>query len=125
MSSRSELRNSTAIDKPLGIAAVIASLEMSDLKDNGDEQAQANKPALGAVELTADSVCRYLQHTSAMSCDEIDALISELGCLREKLVADGGRLEQAIMDFATFNQSVIQLTELSFDGFAHVKAPAE
>jgi hypothetical protein len=124
--SMTKLRNSTTINKPLGITAVLAAVE-TDLKDNDGDQAQANRSAAGTsprVELTADSVCMYLQRTSAMSCQEIDALISELRRLQQKLDADGNRLEEGIMGFAAFNQSVVKLTELASDGFAHVKPPS-
>jgi hypothetical protein len=122
----SKLRNSTAIDKALGIAAVSAALKQK-VEDNDSDQAQAGKPAQEAspgIELTADGVIEYLQRTSAISCARIDALISELRRLREKLVADGARIEQGIVGFATLNQSVVKLTEVVSDSVAHVEAPS-
>lgn len=121
----SKLRNSAATDNALGITAVSTALKTS-LEDNSGDQVQADNPAQDAsagVELTADSVTKYLQRTSAISCAEIDALIGELRRLREKLVADGGRIEQGVVDFATLNQSVIKLTEVVSDSVAHVEAP--
>jgi hypothetical protein len=120
--SVSKLRNSTAIDQPLGITAVIAAL-----KTNDGDQAQANKAAEDVpvkAELTADSVTKYLQRTSAVSCGEIDALISEMRRLREKLVADGGRIERGVAEFAALNQAVVRLTGVVSDGVAHIKVPS-
>ena len=123
----SKLRNSTATDNLLGVAAVSTALK-TKLEDNGGDQVQTDnraKDASPAGELTTDSVTKYLQRTSAISCAEIDALISELHRLREKLVADSGRIEQGVVEFATLNQSVIRLTEVVSDSVAHVKALAE
>lgn len=119
--SVSKLRNSTVIDQPSGITAVLAAL-----KTNDGDQAQANKAAEDVpvkTELTADSVTKYLQRTSAVSCSELDALISEMRRLREKLVADGGRIERGVAEFAALNQAVVRLTEVVSDSVAHIKAP--
>lgn len=65
----------------------------------------------------------YLTQVSASSCSEIDALISDLRGLREKLVADGSQIEQHVAEFATLSHSVIKLTEVVSDSVAQVKAP--
>lgn len=120
----SKLRSSTAIDRALGITAVSAAAN-TEVKDNSDHHAQADKAAqdvLPRAELTADSLSMYLQRTSGISCAEIDDLISELRGLRDKLVADGGRIEQGVVEFATLNQSIVRMTEVVSDSVAHVKA---
>lgn len=125
--SITKLRNSTAIDSALAIAAVNAALKTPDAKDVGDNQTHANKPVQDAtqkVELTANSVTKYLQGVAAGSCGEIEALINDLSSLREKLVAEGSRIEQDIVQFADLNHSVIRLTEVVADGVTHVKAPS-
>ena len=124
--SISKLRTSTAIDKALGITAVNNALK-TDVMVNGAGRVLADNPTLDLPaknELTADAVSMYLKQVSSSSCSEIDSLIGDLRGLREKLVADGGRIEQNIAEFATLNQSVVQLTEVVADSVAQVKAPA-
>ena len=122
----SKLRNSTAIDKALGMTAVNDALKI-DVKDDDAERVQVEKPTLDVpskIGMTADRVSMYLKHVSANSCGEIDSLISDLSSLRQKLITDGGRIEHAVVEFATLNQSVIKLTEVVSDSVAQVKAPS-
>lgn len=124
--SVSKVRNSTEVIKPLGMTAVIAALE-TKIKDGNADQAPVDKAVSDvapAVELTADTARKYLQAISTSSFDEIDTLISGLRGLRDKLQADGGRIEQGIADFADLNQSVVKLTEVVAHGVAHVQAPS-
>jgi hypothetical protein len=123
----SKLRDSTAIDKALAITAAIDEKE-SEIKLEGDnegqsagvyddgEQAQTDKPAP-----TADHAAMYLRGISASSSGEIDALVTDLQGLREKLVDDGARVEKNIIAFTTLNQSVMQLAKLISDSIAQVK----
>jgi hypothetical protein len=121
-----KLRNSTDIDKAPATPFVGAALKTS-ANDKGGNQAQPDRPAQDVaprVELTANSAGKYIEGISANSCGEIDALISDLRRLREKLVTDGGRLQQSIAEFGVLNQSVIKLTEVVSDSVAHVRAPS-
>jgi hypothetical protein len=113
----SKVRNSTAIDKALTITAI----EKEEIKlegNNNGEQVQADRPAP-----TSDHVAMFLRGISASSSGEIDALVTDLQSLREKLVDDGIRVEQNIIAFTTLNQSVTQLAKLISDSIAHVKVP--
>jgi hypothetical protein len=124
----SKLRDSTAIDKALAITAAIE--KEAKIKLDGDdegqnegnsddgEQAQADRPAP-----TADHAAMYLRGISASSSGEIDALVTDLQGLREKLVDDGARVEKNIIAFTTLNQSVMQLANLISDSIAQVKVP--
>jgi len=121
----SKLRTSTAIDKALGIIAVNDALGI-DAKVNDTDRVQVENPTLDVPaknELTADTVNMYLKQVSSSSCSEIDSLITDLRGLREKLVADGSRIEQNVAELATLSRSVIQLTEVVSDSLARVKAP--
>src|SRR6185312_14154243 len=120
--SISKLRNSTAIDKALGMTAVNEALK-ADVMVNIADRVQVENPTLDVPvkdALSADAVNMYLKQVSASSCSEI----SNLRGLREKLVADRSRIEQDVAKFATFNQSVIQLTDVVSDSVAQVKAPS-
>lgn len=124
--STSKLRNSTAIDKALGMTAVNDALK-ADVMVNVGDRVQVENPTLDLPAkhaLTADAVNMYLKQVSAGSCSEIDSLIGDLRGLREKLVADRGRIEQDVAEFATLNQSVIQLADVVSDSVAQVKAPS-
>lgn len=123
----SKLRTSTAIDKALGITAVSAAPKKNGKEYDGNLATQADKPAQSTpptAELTAEDVSVYLNDMSAHSCNALDALIGDLGLLKEKLVADGNQIEQGIAEFATLNRSVMKLTEVVCDSVAHVQAPS-
>lgn len=124
--SISKLRSSTAIDKALGLSAVNNALK-TDVMVNGADMVRVESPTLDLAAkhaLTADAVSTYLKQVCASSCGEIDSLISDLCGLREKLVTDGSRIEHDVAEFATLNQSVMQLTEVVSDSVAQVKAPS-
>ncbi len=62
-----------------------------------------------------------LRRVSANSTSEIDNLISELRLLREKLLADGNRVERDIVEYAALSQSVIEMTKIITDSMLQVK----
>jgi hypothetical protein len=68
----------------------------------------------------ADDFSGLVLQISGRSVQEIDHLIVGLQGLREKLDYDGGRLEREIVNYATFNETVVQLTKIVSDGMAQV-----
>ncbi len=72
-------------------------------------------------EAATRSLADLLRRVSANSTGEIDALISELRLLREKLLADGQRLERDVVDYAALNQSVIETTKIITDSMLQAK----
>lgn len=117
----SKLRDSTAIDKALALTALESELEQKlkgNHEDHNDgEEAEADNPA------PIDDAATVLRGISESSSGEIDALVTDLQGLREKLVDDGARVEQHIIDFTALNQSVMRLAKLIADGIAQVKVP--
>lgn len=108
-------RNSSAIDKALTI------LEKEEVKlegDNNSEEVHSEKPAPAS-----DHLAKFLRGISSSSSGEIDALVTDLQNLREKLVDDGMRVEQNVIAFTTLNQSVTQLAKLISDNIAQIKVP--
>jgi hypothetical protein len=75
----------------------------------------------GDTDLAANNLSTLLRRVSLQSTREIDNLISELRMLREKLHADGTRVERDIVEYAAMSQSVIQLTKIIADGMTQVK----
>jgi hypothetical protein len=75
----------------------------------------------GDSDTAANSLTNLLRRVSGNSAREIDNLISELQTLRDKLRADGSRVERDIVEYAALSQSVIQLTKIISDGVTHVK----
>jgi hypothetical protein len=75
----------------------------------------------GEGDVAANSLSNLLRRVSANSTREIDNLIGELRTLREKLQADGSRVERDIVEYAALSQSVTQLTKIIADGVTHVK----
>ncbi len=72
-------------------------------------------------EAAANNLSTLMRRVSGTSTREIDNLISELRILREKLQADGTRVQRDIEEYAALNQSVIQLTKIISDGMTHVR----
>ena len=72
-------------------------------------------------ETAANNLSSLLRRVSGTSTREIDHLISELRTLREKLMADGNRVERDIVEYAALSQSVIQMTKIIADGVTQVK----
>jgi hypothetical protein len=114
----SKLRNSTAVDKALAITAE-KDLGINLEGSNNSEQVDADEPAPAA-----DHVAMFLRGISASSSGEIDALVTDLQNLREKLIDDAVRVERSIIAFTTLNQSVTQLAKLISDSIIQVKAPS-
>lgn len=116
-----KLRGSTAVDKALSMISSTAS--KPHFQEGVDTLIDKSTKELSPkAELTVSGVSTYLQNVSAISCGEIEALIRDLSGLREKLVADGGRIERDVVDFAALNQSVVRLTEVVMDSVTHVQA---
>jgi hypothetical protein len=62
-----------------------------------------------------------LRRVSVNSAGEIDNLINELRLLRERLVADGNRVERDIVEYAALSQSVIEMTKIITESMVQVK----
>jgi hypothetical protein len=114
----SKLRDSTAVDKALAITAIEKDLEIKLEDSNNGEQVGADESAP-----TADHAAMYLRGISASSSGEIDALVTDLQSLREKLIDDAARVEQSIIAFTTLNQSVTQLAKLISESIVQVRVP--
>jgi hypothetical protein len=120
----SKLRDSTAIDKALALTAALADETETRLDGDNEGQNQGNDgdgEATAGETPTADHAAMYLRGISASSSGEIDALVTDLQSLRERLEDDGARVEKNIIAFTTLNQSVMQLAKLISDGIAQVK----
>jgi len=71
----------------------------------------------------ANDLSTLLRRVSAQSAGEIDSLIGELRLLREKLLADGSRVERDIFEYAALGQSVIEMTKIITESMLQVKLP--
>jgi hypothetical protein len=105
--------------KPHG-SAEIDEAEEVDVEGNIRELVQRDSIAFRQAEdngevITAD-LNTLLRRVSASSTREIDNLIGELRTFREKLQADGDRVQRDIAEYTALNQSVIQLTKIISDG---------
>jgi len=105
--------------KPHG-SAEIDDAEEVDVEGNIRELVQRDSIAFRQPEDTAEIVNAdlniLLRRVSASSTREIDNLIAELRTFREKLQADGDRVQRDIAEYTALNQSVIQLTKIISDG---------
>ncbi len=72
-------------------------------------------------EIATHELSGLLRRASANPASEIDSLISELRLLRERLVADGHRVEREVVEYAALSQSVIEMTKIISDSMMQVK----
>jgi hypothetical protein len=72
-------------------------------------------------ETATNDLSNLLRRVSANSAGEIDGLIRELQLLREKLMADGNRVERDIIEYAALSQSVIEMTKIITESMLQVK----
>jgi hypothetical protein len=79
------------------------------------------RPTDSDGDTAARNLSDLLRRVSADSTGEIDNLISELRLLREKLLADGNRVERDIVEYAALSQSVIEMTKIITDSMLQVK----
>jgi hypothetical protein len=97
----------------------------TEIEGNIRELVRRDSPSLrqggGESEVAANNLSTLLRRVSANSTREIDNLITELRTLREKLQADGSRVERDIVEYASLSQSVVQLTKIIAEGVTHVK----
>jgi len=82
--------------------------------------ASAVRQADSDSEAAANNLSTLLRRVSGNSTIEIDNLISELRTLREKLLADGNRVERDIVEYAALSQSVIEMTKIISESMTQV-----
>ena len=112
--------------KPLDVKPLDRSIEM-EVEGNirelvrrdgavrqGPQQAtnQAINHGAGDSEVSANNLNTLLRRVAGNSAREIDDLIGELENLRDRLDADGHRVQRDIMDYADLSQAVLQLTKI-------------
>jgi ABC-type transporter Mla subunit MlaD len=68
-------------------------------------------------------VSSLVSQISGQSVREIDHLIEGLQGVRKRLDDEGGRIQRDIGQYATFSQSIIELTKIVSDGMTLIKAP--
>ena len=93
----------------------------SNIRELVRRDSTALRQAEADGELAANNLGSLLHRVSVQSTREIDYLIGELRTLREKLQADGSRVEREIVDYAALSQSVIALTKIIADGVTQIK----
>jgi hypothetical protein len=69
-------------------------------------------------------VSSLISQISGQSVREIDHLIEGLQGVRNKLDDVGDRIQGDIRAYATFSESIIELTKIVSDGMAFIKAPS-
>ena len=106
-------------------SAEIGKSEDVDVEGNIRElvrrDSSAIRQAASESEVAANNLSSLMRRVAGTSTREIDNLISELRILREKLQADGSRVQRDIEEYAALNHSVIQLTKIISDGMTHVR----
>jgi hypothetical protein len=75
----------------------------------------------GDSEVATGNLGNLVRRVSVNSASEIDNLIRELQLLRDKLVADGHRVEREIVEYAGLSQSVIDMTRIITESMTQVK----
>jgi hypothetical protein len=113
-----------SIVRQLGSASIERSAE-AELEGKIHELVRRDSNAVRQTdsdsEIVATNLSDLLRRVSANSTGEIDNLIGELRLLREKLLADGNRVERDIVEYTSLNQSVIEMTKIITDSMLQVK----
>jgi hypothetical protein len=73
------------------------------------------RPAEDAGQKATDDLVSFVRNASETSTREIDHLIDELKGLQKRLDDEGNRVRQQIVDFASLNQSTLQLAKIVLD----------
>ena len=69
----------------------------------------------------ANSLGSLLHRVVGTSEQQIDSLIAELQNLRDKLEADGARVQREIVEYANLSQSAMRSTKIISESLAHWK----
>jgi hypothetical protein len=102
---------------------------MSNLKSPGllpNHSAKANGSASASTDSEERNVelASQISQISFRSVQEIDHLISGLQGIRQKLDDDGDRIQREIAQYASFSQSIVDLTKIVSDGMTAIKSMA-
>ena len=76
-------------------------------------------------ELVANNISKLLQRVAGTSVQEIDRLIAELQILRDRLHAEGNRVQREIAEYARLSQSAMQSTKIIADGLSNWKTSTD
>lgn len=79
---------------------------------SGQPTNQAVHQGSGDSEVSANNLNALLRRVAGNSAREIDDLIDELQSLRDKLEADGHRVQRDLMDYADLSQAIMQMTKI-------------
>jgi len=110
--------------RPRGSVGIEKSAELEvegNIRELVRRDSTAFRQTEGDSEAAAKNLCGVLRRVSGNSTTEIDNLIDELRALREKLLADGNRVERDIVEYAALSQSVIQMTKIITESMTQVK----
>jgi hypothetical protein len=96
-------------------------LDMRDLL----RDKKANVSASGSNDSEGDvGLTSMISEISFRSVQEIDRLIDGLQGIRQKLDDDGHRIQRDIGRYASFSQSIVDLTKIVTDGMTAIKTTA-
>ena len=82
------------------------------------KKSKASNEAEQAIEVSS-----LISQISGQSAREIDQLIDGLQGVRKKLDEEGDRIQRDIGAYATFSESIIELTKIVSDGMTFIKVP--
>ena len=109
-------RDSAASERP-GDVEIEGKIHELVRRDGGNAVRRAD----GDSEVATGNLGNLVRRVSVNSASEIDNLIRELQLLRDKLVADGQRVEREIVEYAGLSQSVIDMTRIISESMTQVK----
>jgi hypothetical protein len=96
----------------------------AELEGNIGELVRRNSNTIRQATANSDQAARELaglvRRISGDSTREVDHLINGLTHLRQKLDDEAKRIQRDIMEFASFSQSVMQMTKIVTDGMTRV-----
>lgn len=87
---------------------------VADVTENIQEFVRQQQLVADGQEV-ASNLASLLQQAAGSSVREVDNLVAELEKLREKLQRDGARVQQDLLEYATFTQSTLNSTKVISD----------
>jgi hypothetical protein len=115
-----------SILKPRGLQRSDKRAEVEgNIRDLVRRQGSAARQSNNNSEDAARQLASLVNRVSGDATREVDHLIGGLGHVRQKLDDEAARLHHDIVEFASFSQSVMQLTNIVSDGMSHVAKVAK
>jgi hypothetical protein len=117
-------RDSLDFDKPTGVG-MEGEIREFVRRDRETASPRRDSGREADSDLVANNINALIQRVAGTSVQEIDRLIAELQILRDRLHAEGNRVQREIAEYARLSQSAMQSTKIIADGLSNWKTSTD